>query len=94
MPCTKYVEDELDIEVLEYDEDGNPCVLPDEFNLLTRQPVVDWLDLVYDEIVDLWQYIKYLRDEKGVPILEKINFQKFLIFVQTNSVQARDGDHG
>ena len=92
--CKKY--EEYDVQDLasedtfsvDLDEDGNPFIIPDLHNLGMDEEKIQWFDKVYEDIVLMYKRIIDYRDNcSDGPFLEKITFNRFLIFIVQNSFQ-------
>ena len=77
-----------DLEWMDYDEDGNPFIYPDEFNLKSDHKA--WSDLVLEDVQDLYKLLNEFVYDRGSPMLEKLNFHKFFIFIANNSYKTHD----
>ena len=94
MPSKKYDEDyvydvnEEDVFSVDTDEDGKPFINPDLHNLCMDQDKIKWIDSANEDIVALYKHIiAYRNDHANAHLLEKITFNRFLIFVAQNSYQ-------
>lgn len=73
---------------VDLDEQGNPFIIPDLHNIGMDQDKIEWIDKVYDDIVFMYRnIIDYRNNCSDGPLLEKITFNRFLIFIAQNSFQ-------
>lgn len=79
-------DEENDVFTVDIDEDGNPYINADLFNLGCDRERVSWIDSANSDIVELYKIMIHYRDHlSSSHIFEKITFNKFLIFVANNS---------
>ena len=80
---TDTVEDTFSVDL---DDEGNPFIVPDLYNLEADVETARWVDIVHDDIVLMFKNIIEYRDNCSAgPLLEKLTFNRFLIFVSQNS---------
>lgn len=95
MPCIskwsegiehEYIEEEEDDIYLNYDDEENPCIVdPELHNIKSSNQHDKWLDSVHEDIFSLYTSIIKLRDIEAIPILQNLNFTRFVNFVSKNS---------
>ena len=76
------------IEWMDVDENGIPIIYPEEYNVLTNPEQTEWSDAIFDEVVDLYEMIIRSVESSGSPMLEKIDFSTFFMFVARNSYKT------
>jgi hypothetical protein len=79
------LDDSYDIEHIDYDEDGNPFIIPEAFNLTIDRDQNNWYEVVEDDVIDIWTNLMRTVDEKCIPMLEYATFTDFAIFVAKHS---------
>ena len=83
-----YDVNEEDVFSVATDDDGNPFINPDLHNLGIDHEKIRWVDAAHEDIVALYNHIiSYRNDHANAHFLEKITFNRFLIFVAQNSYQ-------
>ena len=97
MPSSKKEEDleyvengeEEELYSVDLDEDNNPYINNEIHNLGMEMDQKQWLDLSYSDIVHLYEYLIHYRNNVAEStILEKITFNRFLLFVSRNSFKS------
>lgn len=80
--------EEEDVYSVDLDDDGNPYINPDLHNIGMDHEKNKWIENAYEDIVYLYRHILNYRDnEADSHILERITFNRFLIFIAQNSIQ-------
>tara|TARA_Y100000356_G_scaffold135080_1_gene146410 strand:- start:2431 stop:2733 length:303 start_codon:yes stop_codon:yes gene_type:complete len=98
MPSSKKYDDYVQDDVYEYetedtyvadiDEDGNPFINGDFFDLYATCEHRDWINQSHDDIVNMYSMLKsYIQDEASSQICEKLTFNKFMLFISRCSYQ-------
>tara|TARA_Y100000768_G_C23773610_1_gene584519 strand:- start:269 stop:562 length:294 start_codon:yes stop_codon:yes gene_type:complete len=96
MPSKKYHdetyhldEEEEEIYSVDIDEEGNPYINPDLHELGMDHEKIEWMDSIQDDITHIYTQLIEYRDSKcDSHFLEKVTFNKFLIFVAQNSYKV------
>ena len=95
MPSKKKYDDHVydvneteDVFSVDTDDDGNPYINADLHSLGMSHEKIQWVDAAHEDIVALYQHIvSYRNDHANAHLLEKLTFNRFLIFVAQNSFQ-------
>ena len=73
---------EEDVFSVNTDDEGNPYIVPELHNLGMDHEKIEWIDSAREDIEELFKYIvDYRSNYANSQILEKITFNRFLIFV-------------
>ncbi len=97
MPSKKKYDDDYvhdvneceDVFSIDTDDEGNPYINPDLHNLGMDHEKIRWVDAAYEDIVSLYkQMVTYRDNHANAHFLEKLTFNRFLIFVAQNSYQC------
>ena len=80
-------EDDFYLQFNGIDEDGNPYVNPDEFNLLFENEQFKWYEQMQEHIVEMYKLLQNYPKINGLQILDQNTFNNFAVYVAQNSTK-------